>query len=121
MNGDNLLSIDRIELERRRRLARLRKTRDFERRKLLARLLRAELRAAQLRRWIAKIAGSGAISEDSDLGRLLGWSRAELLSLENSIQSSAIAEALRQSNLFPAQDELDDPLGDPPPQRPWGR
>ena len=120
MTGENLLSIDRSELERRRRLASLRKTREFERKKLLARLLRAELRAVQLRRWIAKIADSRETSKDSDLGRLLGWSRAELLSLENSIHPSSIAEALRQSNLFPAQDELDDPLGDPPPQRPWG-
>ena len=121
MTGENLLSIDRTELERRRRLASLRKTREFERKKLLARLLRAEIRAVQLRRWIAKIAGDGEISENSDLGRLLGWSRAELVSLESSIHPSSIAEALRQSNLFPEPDELHDPLGDPPPHRPWGR
>jgi hypothetical protein len=119
-NGDPL-SLDRVELERRRTLARLRNTREFERKKLLARLLRAEQRAVQLRRWIARVADDREANEDSDLGRLLLWSRAELANLENSLRPSSISEALRQSNLFPENDELHDPLGDPPPQRPWGR
>src|SRR5215467_10249689 len=115
------LSLDRVEIERRRMLARLRNTREFERQKLLARLLRAEQRAVQLRQWISKIASSEEIREDSGLGRLARWARAELLNLENSTHPATIAEALRQSNLFPEPDELHDPLGDPPPQRPWGR
>ena len=117
----NDLSLDPVELERRRMLARLRNAREFERKKLLARLLRAEQRALQLRQWIASIAGSGEISGNSDLGRLVNWTRAELLNLENSSRPANIAEALQQSNLFPEHDELFDPLGDPPPLRPWGR
>jgi hypothetical protein len=121
MPGSDLLSLDRVELERRRALSKLRKARELERKKILARLLRVEHRAVQLRQWIARIENSEEIFVNSDLGRLLNWTRAELLNLENSIHPSSIVEALRQSNLFPEHDELDDPLGDPPPQRPWGR
>jgi hypothetical protein len=121
MTGSDLLSLDRVELERRRALSRLRNTREFERKKLLARLLRAEQRAVQLRQWITRIASSEEIPEDSDLGRFVSWTRAELRNLENSIRPSRITEALGQSNLFPEHDELHDPLGDPPPQRHWGR
>jgi hypothetical protein len=121
MAGSDLLSLDRVELERRRALSKLRKARELERKKILARLLRVEHRAVQLRQWIARIENSEEIFVNSDLGRLLNWTRAELLNLENSIHPSSIVEALQQSNLFPEHDELDDPLGDPPPQRPWGR
>jgi hypothetical protein len=121
MPGSDLLSLDRVELERRRALSKLRKARELERKKILARLLRVEHRAVQLRQWIARIENSEEIFVNSDLGRLLNWTRAELLNLENSIHPSSIVEALQQSNLFPEHDELDDPLGDPPPQRPWGR
>jgi hypothetical protein len=121
MASGDPLSLDRVELERRRTLARLRNAREFERKKLLVRLLRAEQRAVQLRRWIARVAENGEAHQDSDLGRLLLWSRAELANLENSLRLSSIGEALRQSNLFPENDELHDALGDPPPQRPWGR
>ena len=58
MTGGDFLSLDRVELERRRALCRLRNTREFERKKLLARLLRAEQRAVQLRQWISRIASS---------------------------------------------------------------
>jgi hypothetical protein len=121
MTDSDLLSLDRVELERRRVLSRLRKTREFERKRLLARVLRAQQRTGQLRQWITKFVGSEEISENSDLGRFVSWTRAELLNLENSMRPSSIAEALRPSNLFPEHDELHDPLGDPPPQRPWGR
>jgi hypothetical protein len=121
MTDSDLLSLDRVEIERRRALSRLRNTREFERKKLLARLLRAEQRTVQLRQWMTKTASSEEIPENSDLGRFVSWTRAELLNLENSIRPSSIAEALRQSNLFPEHDELHDPLGDPPPRRPWGR
>jgi hypothetical protein len=121
MTGSYPLSLDQVELERRRALFRLRKARDLDREKIFARLLRAEHRAVHLRQWIARIENSEEILANSDLGRLLNWTRAELLNLENSIHPSSIAEALRQSNLFPEHDELSDPLGDPPPQRPWGR
>jgi hypothetical protein len=120
MPGSDLLSLDRVELERRRALSKLRKARELERKKILTRLLRVEHRAVQLRQWIARIENSEEIFVNSDLGRLLNWTRAELLNLENGIHPSSIVEALRQSNLFPEHDELDDPLGDPPPQRPWG-
>jgi hypothetical protein len=120
MAGSDLLSLDRVELERRRALSKLRKARELERKKILTRLLRVEHRAVQLRQWIARIENSEEIFVNSDLGRLLNWTRAELLNLENGIHPSSIVEALRQSNLFPEHDELDDPLGDPPPQRPWG-
>jgi hypothetical protein len=121
MTGSDLLSLDRVELERRRTLAKLRNTRELERKKLLTRLLRAEQRALQLRQWISRIASSEEIPENSDLGRLLTWTRTGLLNLEKGIHPSSIADALRQLNLFPEHDELHDPLGDPPQQRPWGR
>ena len=68
MTGSDLLSLDRVELERRRALSRFRNTREFERKKLLTRLLRAEQRAVQLRQWISGIAISEEIPEPSDLG-----------------------------------------------------
>jgi hypothetical protein len=121
MKDSGPLSLDRIELERRRTLSRLRSTRELERKKLLTGLLRAERRALQLRQWISRIASSEEIPENSDLGRLLIWTRTELWNLEKGIHPSSIADALRQLNLFPEHDELYDPLGDPPQQRPWGR
>ena len=84
MTGSDLLSLDRVELERRRALSRFRNTREFERKKLLTRLLRAEQRAVQLRQWISGIASSEEIPEHSDLGRLLTWARAELMNLETA-------------------------------------
>jgi hypothetical protein len=118
MTANNLLSLDGLELEHRRALSKLRNAREVEREKLLARLLRSERRAVQLRQWISTVTSSEEIPEDSDVGRLLAWTRAKLTNLENDIHPSSIADALRQSNLFPEHDGLHDPLGDPPPRWP---
>jgi hypothetical protein len=121
MMDSAILSVDQVNLERRRRLARRRQAREFERKKFLAGLLRAEHRAVQLRQSIARIENGNERLTHSDLGRFLDWTRNELLNVEKSIHPSGIAQALRQSGLFPEGDQLNDPLGDPPPQRPWGR
>jgi hypothetical protein len=117
----DLISLDQAELERRRALHKLRSTREIQRKELLENLLQAQHRAAQLRHCVSRFTESRETTEDSDLGRMLGWIRAELQSVEDSITPSRIAHGLRQSNLFPEHDALADPAGDPPAKLPWGR
>jgi hypothetical protein len=50
---------------------------------------------------------------------MLEWTGRQLAELEAITDPANIAADLRARKLFPAIDELHDPLGDPPPERRW--
>jgi hypothetical protein len=112
---------ERRELGRRRGLAMARGERESQRKVLLGKLIRTEHRADQLRRWIAGQQPRIAAMPDPELTRMLEWARAELAALEAIVDPVQLAETLRERELFPKVDRLADPLGEPPPQLPWGR
>ena len=47
--------------------------------------------------------------------------RMERQGLEECLDPSRLSRLLHTRNLFPEVDDLVDPLGEPPPRRPWGR
>lgn len=109
------------ELHHRRKLALARHEREHERNELLQTLLEAERRASQLRAWIASRELHLKPETDSELHRMVRWASRELATLETMMEPQRLTELLGQRNLFPEVDKLSDPLGDPPPRRPWGR
>ena len=116
---DLVVANDAEELTRRRGLAAARRTRETERTLLLRKLVRMERQADQLRGWIAqRKADVGAASE---MQRMVDWVKAELAGLEEFLNPSRLSQLLQTRNLFPKDDDLFDPLGDPPPKRPLGR
>jgi hypothetical protein len=116
MNQISLMPSDVAELARRRGLAAARQTRGTERTLLLRKLIRMERQAHQLRGWIAqREADSGACPE---MQRMVDWVKADLRGLEEFLDPSKLSQLLRARNLFP---EVADPLGEPPPRRPFGR
>ncbi len=109
------------ELQQRRSLALARHERESERKALLGTLMAAEREAGHLRGWIARQELHLKAETHGELGRMLQWASGELAALETVTEPAQIAEVLRKQNLFPEVDGLSDPLGDPPPLRPWGR
>lgn len=108
---------ERRELERRHDLAKARRQRESDRKQLLGSFIRTRRRADQLRDWIAFYEPMAPTT--GDLRRMIAWAHSELSALETSLEPSAFAEELNARKLFPEVDELIDPLGEPPPQRPW--
>jgi hypothetical protein len=109
------------EIDRRRALQRARKEREASRRAFLAKLLRTERRADELREWLKKRGNDSVALSDPDTVRLLHWAKEQLNTLETIIDPLRVAEELRSSKLFPSVDDLHDPFGDPPtPKYPWG-
>lgn len=109
------------KLQQRRSLALARLERENERKALLGTLMAAESEAGHLRNWIARQELHLKAKTHGELGRLLQWASGELAALETITEPGQLAELLRRQNLFPEADGLSDPLGDPPPLRPWGR
>jgi len=109
------------ELQQRRSLALARHERENERKTFLGSLMEAERQADHLRTWIARQELHLNAEAHGELSRMLQWVYGELAALETMTQPSQLAELLRQQSLFPEVDGLADPLGDPPPLRPWGR
>lgn len=106
---------ERRELERRHALAKARRERESERKRLLSRFIRAKRRIAQLSEWIHAY----ETTADSDLERMVEWARSELTTLETKLDPNIVAVELSTRKLFPKIDELLDPLGEPPPVRYW--
>ena len=50
---------------------------------------------------------------------MIDWARDRLVALEAFLDPIKLADELRARNLFPEVDELDNPLGDPPPEWRW--
>jgi len=111
------IDLDTNRLQERRRLAHLRQERDHERRSLLLDLMKADRRSTQLRLWL----DNTDHAQRPELEHMLEWARRQLSELEAVIDPVAVAQHLRERKLFPAVDDLHDPLGEPPARRPWGR
>jgi hypothetical protein len=109
------------ELQRRRDLAHARKRRESERKTLLGMLLDAHRQAMHLRLWIDHHGPRFKAEDHGEVIRMLQWAGEELAALEAMAEPKWLTATLRQQNLFPDIGELADPLGDPPPLRPWGR
>jgi predicted metal-dependent hydrolase len=107
------------ELERRLSLAKARRQREGDRKALLRKIMRTETTAARLRRWVTELTDKISNCPDPDLNRMLEWTGRQLAELEAITDPANIAADLRARKLFPAIDELHDPLGDPPPERRW--
>jgi len=116
---DLVVANDAEDLARRRGLAAARRTRETERTLLLRKLVRMERQADQLRGWIAQ--RKADVGASSEMQRMVDWVKAELVGLEEFLDPSRLSRLLHTHNLFPEVDDLVDPLGEPPPRRPWGR
>ena len=111
------IETERRELERRRGLAKARRERENERKRLLNKLIRSKRQVAQLYEWIGSYEPMAA--RHSEVGRMMRWARGQLSALETSLDPSTLANELSTRKLFPEIDELVDPLGEPPPERSW--
>ncbi len=105
------------ELERRRGLAKARRERENQRKRLLNRLIQTRRRVAQLREWIRSYEMVADI--DSQLARMIEWAREQLSGLEMSLEPGTLVKELNTRRLFPETDDLVDPLGEPPLERYW--
>lgn len=121
MNKLNEPNTGASELQRRRSRAQARHDRENERKTLLCALIAADRQARHLRSWIADRKLHLDAKGDGELDRMLQWAGNELVTLETMAEPAYLAETLRRAKLFPEVDDLADPLGDPPPLRPWGR
>ena len=74
---------------------------------------------AILRGWIAQWEADVEVSPE--MRRMVDWVKAELAGLEEFLNPSRLSQLLQTRNLFPKDDDLFDPLGEPPPKRPLGR
>jgi hypothetical protein len=121
MTYQELLQIDSGELARRRQLAVARRAREGERRALLVKFVDSRARADELRNWIAAYDQDLRDGSCPEMKRMLDWAKAELSELTASLEVGQLCAVLRDRKLFPALDELADPLGEPSPRHPWGR
>lgn len=110
---------ERKELDRRRGLAKARRERKSNRKALLNKLIRTERQAAQLRAWLASQESNTASTIDPNLTRMMDWAREQLAALAAVLDPINLADDLRTQKLFPENDELHDPFGEPPPERRW--
>jgi hypothetical protein len=118
MNNSKAVRNDVEELARRRRLAAARKSREIERASLLQKLIETQQKALELRKWIAQWETKEQASSP-DVQRLIEWVKATLSDTESFLLPTELTLEVR--GLFPEVDDLADPLGEPPPLRPWGR
>ncbi|QPF85101.1 hypothetical protein IC762_01835 [Bradyrhizobium genosp. L] len=112
---------DTDELARRRSLAAARQSRETERGALLQKLIQTENKALELRDWVARQETKEQDGLSPEMRRLIVWAKELLCDMERFLLPAELSELLEARDLFPETDELADPLGDPPPLRPWGR
>jgi hypothetical protein len=108
------------ELAYRRKLAAARQSRDTERNALLQKLIETERKTLELRGWVAQWEMKGEAASP-EIQRLMKWAKETLLDMERFLLPTGLTNLLETRDLFPDVDDLADPLGDPPPLRPWGR
>jgi hypothetical protein len=108
------------ELGRRQQMAAARRHREGERLAKLAQLVDAQRRADELKNWISAYTRPADDNSHPELRRMVGWATAQLEDLERVLSPERISESLRDRELFPEVDPLNDPLGEPPRHRIWG-
>ena len=103
------------EMERRRKLARARTEREAARHRFFDELAlsfeKARSLGSSLASWPTKQG-----DDSPHIARMLGWAEGQLFELEQGLRVEVIEKRLADAKLFPeiADDELHDPLGDPP-------
>lgn len=101
-------------LTKRRELARRRSKREEDRSAYLRGVLHTEAEIDRLRYWLDTIASRASADASGDFDRLVDWARVRLSDLEAAINPVQINQDLRAKKLFPTDDDLHDPEGDPP-------
>jgi hypothetical protein len=127
-NNDRGLAMNKIhpvrseleELAHRRRLTTARQSRATERSALLEEIIQTEQRALELREWLVRQETRGE-NPLPEIRPLIQWAKAALADMQRFLAPSELTKLLQARDLFPEIDDLADPLGDPPPLRPWGR
>jgi len=111
------LDAARANLAHRRDMFAKRSAREGERARLLAQMVRNQRKIEYLRAWLEKQA---TFPEDPSLLRMAEWIGGEILQAEAFIDPVRLGRVITELRLFPENDDLYDPLGDPPPKRnPW--
>ena len=108
------------ELTHRRGLAAARQSRNTEREALLQKLIETDRKALELRGLVAQWETKGEVASP-EIRRLMKWAKETLSDMERFLLPTELTKLLATRDLFPDVDDLADPLGDPPPLRPWGR
>lgn len=111
---------DPQEFGRRQQLSAARSRREDERLALLAQLVDAQRRADGLKRWMSACARPADDVSHPELRRMVDWAASRIGDLERTLSPEGISERLRERELFPETDPLDDPKGEPPRYRIWG-
>lgn len=106
----------RRHLAHRRELHKKREEREANRIKFLANLAEYQQEAAQLRSVIERASKAGG-NTLSEYQRMIEWSKARLAHIDAQNEPETLSANLRSENLFPQEDELFDPEGDPPPKQ----
>ncbi|AEM40075.1 hypothetical protein [Ketogulonicigenium vulgare] len=107
-------------LQHRRQLAQARLKREETRLSHLRQIIELRREAREIREWISGLPQEASLSGDSDLGRMLQWVDSRLAELDRQTGLDAAKSFAAEGDLFPAVDELEDPLGDPPVSSGWG-
>lgn len=101
--------------ERQRRLAdlaRAREARETQRREFLKRFVAISTEADELKSFLARLQDGIPAYPTGELARMLEWTEARLLLLENELTPEGINSALRERELFPEVDSLSPPEQD---------
>ncbi|MCQ1839085.1 hypothetical protein [Neorhizobium galegae] len=106
----------RRHLAHRRELHQKRQEREAQRTQFLAGLAAFHREADDLRATIQKASEMLPVAEPEYL-RMIEWAKSRLRYLEGQNEITTIAGNIRAANLFPEQDDLNDPEGDPPAKR----
>lgn len=120
MNNSRAVRNGVEELAHRRRLAAARQSREIERASLLQKLIETQRKALELREWIAQWETKEQASSP-EVRRLIKWAKVVMSDTEAFLLPTELTKLLEVRGLFPEVDDLADPLGEPPPLRPWGR
>lgn len=107
------------ELQRRHDLARARSKREEARLRFADEVVKLTREAEALRGWLAQGHLTDEIPTDGQVARFRAWMQDRLRTVESKLDPAAVERALVEEKLFPNpdDDELHDPLGDPPPMR----
>lgn len=107
-------------LQHRRHLAQARLKREEKRLAHLLHIIELRREARDIRDWISSLPQDASLSVDPDLGRMMQWVGSRLAKIDRQTGLDAARSFAGERDLFPAADELEDPLGDPPANSGWG-
>lgn len=107
----------RAEMARRRDLSKKRKVREEQRVAYLSTLMQRRREAAELKDWLASISTDSGADQSAEASRMLLWVRERLADIEAHINLRQGIAGPDGGSLFPEEDDLHDPLGEPPEAR----